>query len=59
MEYIQGLSLESFLRKNRNPTTEQRHKLLKGLLNGLKELSRLNIVHRDIKPENIIVSEDC
>jgi len=56
MEYIQGHSLDSFLRKNTSPTTEQRHKLLKGLLNGLKELSRLRIVHRDLKPENIIVS---
>jgi serine/threonine protein kinase len=59
MEYVEGHSLDFFLRKNRNPIKEQRHKLLKGLLSGLKELARLKIVHRDLKPENVIVSDDC
>lgn len=59
MEYVQGISLDTFLRRNRNPSDSQRHKVMRGLLNGIKELSRLNIVHRDLKPENIIVSDDC
>ena len=36
MENIEGSSLDSFLKKNQNLTSEKRHKLLKGLLNGLK-----------------------
>ena len=32
---------------------------MKGLLNGLKDLSRMRIVHRDIKPENIMLNESC
>ena len=32
---------------------------MRGLLNGLKQLSKHHIVHRDIKPENILVSENC
>ena len=52
MEYIEGSSLDSFLKKNKYLTSEKRHKLVKGLLNGLKQLSRLNIAHRDIKTEN-------
>lgn len=50
MEYAKGITLESFLRKKMEITVSQRRLILKGLLMGLKELTRLRIVHRDIKP---------
>lgn len=56
MDYVEGLTLENFLKKHKEPTIDQRRKIMKGLLNGLKELARLRIVHRDLKPENILVS---
>ena len=59
MEYVDGYTLDAFLRRNKVTTIDQRRKIMKGLLNALKELSRLRIVHRDIKPENIMVSENC
>lgn len=51
--------MDIFLRRNRVTTIDQRRKIMKGLLNALKELSRLRIVHRDIKPENILISDNC
>jgi len=59
MEYVEGCTLDIFLRRNRVTTIDQRRKIMKGLLNALKELSRLRIVHRDIKPENILISDNC
>ena len=47
------------MRRNKVTTIDQRQKIMKGLLNALKELSKLRIVHRDIKPENIMVSDNC
>lgn len=59
MEYIEGCTLDVFFKRNKYVTIEQRRKILKGLLMGLKELAKGKIVHRDLKPENIIVSENC
>ena len=49
-EFAEGCTLETFLRKNKECTTDQRKRIMKGLLNGLREFSKLRIVHRDIKP---------
>jgi serine/threonine protein kinase len=31
---------------------------MKGLLRGLSEMARKNVIHRDLKPENIIVGKE-
>lgn len=36
MEYVEGFTLDTFMRKHKNITVEQRRKIMKGLLNGLK-----------------------
>jgi serine/threonine protein kinase len=59
MEYADGNTLEAFMRKNKFISIEQRRKIMKGLLTGLREFARLKIVHRDLKPENIVVSDNC
>ena len=58
MEEVQGITLDTFLKRNKQTTISQRRKIMKGLLNGLKELTKQKIIHRDLKPENIIVSEN-
>ena len=58
MDYIEGASLETFMKKNKTITTEQRRKILTSLLCGLRDLKKLGIVHRDIKPDNIMVGEN-
>lgn len=50
MEYLEGLNLEQYLRRNRDLSIEARQKILKALLIGLRDMARLRIVHRDIKP---------
>ena len=59
MDYVDGYTLDAFLRKYKVTTIEQRRKIMKGLIGALGELAEQRIVHRDIKPENIIVSDDC
>lgn len=58
MEYLQGMTLENYLRKNQHVSVGNRMKILKALLVGLKDLKDLGIVHRDLKPENIIVTPE-
>lgn len=50
MEYLEGETLEAFLKNNRTPTERQRKTILKALLLALQDLKRVKIVHRDLKP---------
>lgn len=50
MEYLQGMTLENYLRKNGHVSVGDRIKILRALLVGLKDLKDLGIVHRDLKP---------
>ena len=50
MEYIEGETLEAYLKKNKTLTLMQRKKILKTLLSALQDMKKLKIVHRDIKP---------
>lgn len=36
MEYAEGMTLDSFFRKNKETSLDQRRKIMRGLLNGLK-----------------------
>jgi serine/threonine protein kinase len=49
MEYLEGTTLEVYLKKNRQIAIEQRKKILRALLLGLRDMRQLRIVHRDIK----------
>ena len=59
MDYVDGYTLDAFLRKYKVTTIEQRRKIMKALVSGLKEMSKHNIVHRDLKPENIMLTDNC
>ena len=50
MEYIEGETLEAYLKKNKTLTLMHRKKILKTLLSALQDMKKLKIVHRDIKP---------
>jgi non-specific serine/threonine protein kinase len=50
MEYLEGITLDLYLRRNKNPSAEERKKMLRALLTALLDLKRARIVHRDIKP---------
>jgi serine/threonine protein kinase len=50
MEYLEGITLDLYLRRNKTPSAEERRKMLRALLSALLDLKRARIVHRDIKP---------
>jgi serine/threonine-protein kinase len=58
MEYVDGESLFSWLRRlGRLPVAESLHLTLR-VADALSYAHQLNLVHRDIKPENILLTTD-
>jgi glycine betaine/proline transport system substrate-binding protein len=57
LEFINGPDLKTYVDKN-GPLTEKDWLILaNGLLQGLSDIHRVNVIHRDIKPSNIILTE--
>ncbi len=57
MEYVKGLSLDTFLDQHEGPIPESCvAEITKGLVSGLAFAHSKGIVHRDLKPENIYLS---
>ena len=55
---VSGVNLKEFMARNRTLTLDQRRKILKALLMGVRDINKENIVHRDIKLQNIVVTDD-
>ena len=55
MDYAEGETLGSLLKRERVLTPSRLGELLFPLLDGLEEMHRMSFLHRDIKPDNIIV----
>ena len=55
MEFVEGITLEEYLRRSGPLTLEQAHVLFDGIADGLKTAHQRGIVHRDIKPANILI----
>jgi serine/threonine protein kinase len=53
MPYLQGASLESWLRKGNAPTERQTLKLAREIAGGLAAAHRRGLTHRDVKPANL------
>lgn len=60
MDYIDGITLRTYLAQQGCLTPKVALNIFKKLLNGIKQLHsyRQKIIHRDLKPENIMVSHD-
>ena len=60
MDYIDGVTLRSYLNRHGALTPKVALNIFKKMLNGIKQLHRFKqqIIHRDLKPENIMVSHD-
>ena len=54
MEYIDGVSLKTFL--NENPSPRLRKRAMVQLLDAVSYIHRKGIIHNDLKPENILIS---
>jgi serine/threonine protein kinase len=55
MEFVEGITLEEYLRRSGPLTLEQAHVLFDGIADGLKIAHQRGIIHRDIKPANILI----
>ncbi len=58
MEYQKGINLADYLKEKQILTEEELLKIVKPLLQGLKEVHKAGFLHRDIKPHNIFIRED-
>jgi class 3 adenylate cyclase len=55
MEYEDGESLKSWLKRNPQPPIDSIKALLGPLLDGMEKVHQAGFLHRDIKPDNIFV----
>lgn len=58
LEFIQGKSLNSYINKTENITTEDIYQIIKGMVKPFAELHSSKIIHGDIHSSNIIIGEN-
>ncbi len=56
MEYVEGISLETKLKKEKVISPDEAMKFTKQLLEALSEVHAHKVYHRDIKPDNIHIT---
>ncbi len=56
MEYVDGCTLDEFLRMNPSETT--RRQIVQELLEAMAYYHRKQVVHQDLKPSNILITHD-
>lgn len=57
MEYVDGVTLDKFLETK--PSSAQRRKVVKQILNAMDYYHELQLVHRDLKPSNILITNNA
>lgn len=56
MEYVNGISLKSYLNKRKKPLSEKQVlKMMRPVLCALEKIHEKGMIHRDISPENLIL----
>ena len=58
MEYLEGITLQQYLRENQRIAPEDLIELLVPLIESLDEIHSKGMIHRDISPDNIMVLPD-
>ncbi|MCY3062513.1 Stk1 family PASTA domain-containing Ser/Thr kinase [Aerococcus sp. Group 1] len=58
MEYIEGIDLKQFIRKNHPISKETYQGIMMQILAGVECAHRKGIIHRDLKPQNIMIKPD-
>ncbi|KZN14867.1 bifunctional protein-serine/threonine kinase/phosphatase [Marinomonas sp. TW1] len=57
MEYIEGKSLEQWMRDHPTPSLEQVRYIIEQIANGLQAFHRKAMIHQDIRPANIMIDD--
>ncbi|EKF75189.1 serine (threonine) protein kinase [Alcanivorax hongdengensis A-11-3] len=55
LEYVDGVTLQTWLREHPDASVEERLYLADQILNGLRALHRGDVIHGDLKPDNLMV----
>jgi len=56
MEYLEGQTLEQWMRDNPKPELETVRGFIEQIARGLQSLHRLEMLHQDLRPANIIIT---
>ncbi len=55
LEYIEGGSLEQWMRENPKPDARLVTTIARQILQGLRAMHRMEMLHQDLKPSNVII----
>lgn len=55
MEYVDGMDLKTYIKRNFPIPLQQVIKILKQVLSAVSEAHKAGIIHRDLKPQNILI----
>ena len=56
-EYLEGMSLDQWMRDNPHPELEAVRRIVEQIGNGLQAFHRREMLHQDLRPHNIIIDE--
>ncbi|MEK9766964.1 MAG: serine/threonine-protein kinase, partial [Thalassolituus sp.] len=57
-EYIEGQTLDQWMRDNPTPSLEEVRGILEQVVKGVQAFHRLEMLHQDLKPDNILIGND-
>lgn len=57
MEYLEGETLASYMKREKKVTEDQAIEIISPVLQTLEEVHRCGIIHRDIAPDNIFLAK--
>ncbi|MDQ8203789.1 bifunctional protein-serine/threonine kinase/phosphatase [Pelagicoccus sp. SDUM812003] len=55
LEYIEGDSLELWMKRNPKPDVREVARIARQILQGLRAMHRMEMLHQDLKPSNVIL----
>jgi serine/threonine protein kinase len=58
MEYIEGITLDQWIKENPQPDIHEVTELTNKIIAGLRAFHRMEMLHRDLKPENIMLTKN-
>ncbi|MDX1803829.1 MAG: serine/threonine-protein kinase, partial [Alcanivorax sp.] len=58
LEYVDGVTLQTWLEGHPDASVEERLYLADQLLNGVRALHRADVIHGDLKPDNVMVDRN-
>ncbi len=58
MEYLEGKTLQQWMRENPLPDIHEVMELTNKIISGLRAFHRMEMLHRDLKPENIMITNN-